>query len=229
MTELPLKDWPATEEFFQTEGLCHRAYRLENPPDAITTIPLPRELEEAVDKRKLEYRFGRAVAGQLCYELTGTFAYPSYRPRRAPLWPEGVVGSISHTRNRISVVMGKAEHFQSIGHDVERLLTVKRYETIKAHILTKEELGHQEACSAQFGTLVFSVKEALFKALHPLCQQFFGFQDAAVLRCEGGEGVLVLKKSLGPSLAKGSFWPFHYVITGECVFSLVIVKRPLGP
>ena len=41
-------------------------------------------------------------------------------PNRAPLWPRGIVGSISHCEGYCAVVAARQDRFAGLGLDVER-------------------------------------------------------------------------------------------------------------
>src|SRR5687768_5342608 len=76
-----------------------RLYLDEAPPSDIGRVPLPRTLESAVPKRQAHYRAGRYCAMKAMSALDAGFAtHPVDRAvDGAPVWPRGVVGSITHT------------------------------------------------------------------------------------------------------------------------------------
>jgi 4'-phosphopantetheinyl transferase EntD len=101
---------------------------------------------------------------------------------RAPTWPDGVVGSISHTREYCAVVLGRRPPLLSLGLDVE---TVRDLEDgVVDLILTERErawLRSRDRPSPRSAPeemlLFFSAKEAFYKCQYPLTHRLLGFQD----------------------------------------------------
>ena len=122
-------------------------------------------------------------------------------PRHAqgfPVWPDGWVGSLSHSAGWGAVALGRRTGWRGVGVDVEDPARMKP--ALWSHILTADErrgLERREATEAALGaTAVFSVKEAAFKVLSPLGLASPGFLDVAVvwrgagqfdLRAEAGD------------------------------------------
>ncbi|MCW3148975.1 4'-phosphopantetheinyl transferase superfamily protein [Stutzerimonas stutzeri] len=144
-------------------------------------IPLP----NGVSKRQAEFLAGRLCARQALQGLTGVPSVPSVAPDRSPCWPAGVVGSITHGAGWAGVVVARRNDWLGLGLDIEKRLPTERADRLVGEILTANELlGYADlsaARRAQRVTLTFSLKESLFKALYPLVNQRFYFQDAELL------------------------------------------------
>ena len=113
-------------------------------------------------------------------------------PRHAqgfPLWPDGWVGSLSHSAGWGAVALGRRTRWRGVGVDIEDPARMKP--ALWSHILTAGErrglegLGAGEA--ALGATLAFSAKEAAFKVLSPLGLASPGFLDVAIVRRDDGE------------------------------------------
>lgn len=99
-----------------------------------------------------------------------------------PQWPHGWLGSISHTQGKAMAAVAPVSSFAALGIDVERLMPPERAERLQRRIAAAEELAVLTDLDTADGvTLVFSAKEALYKALYPRTRRFMGF-DAARLR-----------------------------------------------
>ena len=148
--------------------------------------PLGPEEEQFIatagDKRKRDFRAGRHCAKAALAALGGPAdAVIGVGERRQPLWPAGYCGSISHTRGHCVAVAGRREEFRAMGIDIEQATPLK--EDVLHMICTPAE---REALSRldeplAWAKVVFSIKEAIYKAHFPVCGVFFGFQDAEVL------------------------------------------------
>ena len=95
----------------------------------------------------------------------------------APVVPDGVVGSISHTHGLAAAVVRRLSPgapYTTVGVDVE-LASRRTSDRLARRILSAEEqehLGLEQGLSAQADlTLRFSLKEAIYKAIHPLLQR----------------------------------------------------------
>jgi 4'-phosphopantetheinyl transferase EntD len=146
---------------------------------------LPGELEIAQTmgpSRRREFSAGRACARRALREL-GAPDGPVLRGlRRAPQFPRGVVGSITHTAGFCAAAVARSESFAGVGLDAERDEALS--ERAAARICAPGELAALRALAGRspqrWAAVVFSAKETLYKAYFPLTGFFIGFRDAAV-------------------------------------------------
>jgi len=144
----------------------------------------------AVESRQREFSTGRVLARRAMARL-GYAEAPLLRDEdRVPLWPEGLVGSISHCADLCVVALSLAARHVGIGLDVEPDLAVK--DGIERVVCRPEEIARLQAIAdederARQVRLIFSVKEATYKAFYPQLRTFWSFQDVGVeldLSCE---------------------------------------------
>ena len=150
---------------------------------------------DAAEKRREEFTRGRACAhealeqlsaqgGLLALGRTGGETSPLAIPRqgRAPQWPQGVVGSITHSHGAAAAAVARAEDFLGIGLDLEP--ESDALVRVASRICRPEELTALEGLppDIQRGWLavIFSIKEGVFKALNPATGVYLGFQDARI-------------------------------------------------
>ncbi|MHA6493958.1 4'-phosphopantetheinyl transferase family protein [Pseudomonas borbori] len=169
-----------------------------------------------VAKRQGEYLAGRLCARQALRRLTGIPSVPAVGADRAPQWPSGVVGSITHGGGWAAAVVAQQSMWRGLGLDVEKQLAAERAERLAGEILTPAELARLQGLPAaerarRIG-LTFSLKESLFKALYPLVLRHFYFHDAELLDCGHGDAVcLRLLIDLHPD------WPADSELHGQFV------------
>jgi 4'-phosphopantetheinyl transferase EntD len=139
--------------------------------------------DKAVEKRRLEFVAGRAAANRAMRKLGIEAPLPLPRGRmREPLWPAGIVGSITHSYPWTIAVAARRSEVSTIGIDLESLVRMKE-EDISRQICTESELRW----IGEFGDplralgMIFSSKEAVFKAFSPHCQCYFDFKDARLV------------------------------------------------
>jgi 4'-phosphopantetheinyl transferase EntD len=177
----------------------------------------------AVAKRQREFARGRTCARQALAGLGFERVSVLVGEAREPLWPNGVVGSITHDNTLCVVAVGRAERYVGLGVDVEPegALTPEVAERIwsPAEAERAETVAALTAGSA--ARLVFSAKEAFYKCQYPLTRSYLGFHDVEV-ELGAGTFALTLKTGAGP-LASGAC--FHGVwrrAGGEILTALVL-------
>jgi 4'-phosphopantetheinyl transferase EntD len=149
-------------------------------PDAFL---FPEELaavDRAIDRRKREHAIGRSCARRALTRL-GLPPLPILSgPKREPLWPDGVVGSITHCEGYSAAAVAKSSQLLAIGIDAEEHAPLPA--GVLERIALPEERERLGAASADthWDRLLFSAKEATYKAYYPLAKAWLGFEQAAI-------------------------------------------------
>lgn len=101
-------------------------------------------------------------------------------PEGEPRWPEGVVGSISHTHGLAVAVVGAAGAYATVGIDVERRERTldERARGVVCHPDEHAWLDEPPPLPAQPLMLLVSAKEVVFKAYYPVTGVRLGYRDA---------------------------------------------------
>lgn len=135
----------------------------------------------AVEKRRREFRTGRACARAALAELgIEPQAIPSGE-RGAPQWPAGIVGSISHCDGYRAAALARGEDLLTIGIDAETDAPLP--DGVLGDVALPEERPDLDALAREepainWDRLLFSAKEAVYKAWFPLAGRWLGFEDA---------------------------------------------------
>ena len=164
-------------------------------------IEPPASIQRSVAKRQTEFLAGRLCARQAMRMLDGRHHVPLIGEDRAPVWPDDICGSITHSTGWAAAVVATKQHWRALGMDIEQVMSSERAVRLAGEILTPDELQRMasgpEHQHALLTTLTFSLKEALFKALYPLVLKRFYFEDAELLAwSEHGSARLRLKIDL---------------------------------
>lgn len=158
------------------------------------------QVAKAVAKRAREYGVARTLARPLLKALGAPPGPLLNGPDRAPLWPHGVCGSISHSSCRVAVIAGSRSAYRSLGCDVESAHPLEQ--TLWTYILREDECSLLELVkpTGLAVRVVFSMKEAVYKAQYPLSGQVLDFGDVRVLAGsnEGGYFIGELMRDAGP-------------------------------
>lgn len=145
---------------------------------AINADATPAELSEIESEagahymgpRLHHYALGRACARLALRELTGGESCIGMLPSGSPKWPAGIVGSISHSRLFVVAAAAHADAIQDIGVDVEdatrHSARLERWACTAAERARLRGLAVPEG-STGWSTIVFSAKEAVYKAVNP--------------------------------------------------------------
>lgn len=137
----------------------------------------------AVEKRRREFVTARHCARQALAQLgVAPQAIPTGE-RGEPLWPEGVVGSITHCEGYRACALARSESLLTVGVDAE--VDEPLPDGVLADIvLPAERLDLRRLAAKQPGInwdrLIFSIKESIYKAWFPLARCWLGFEDAEV-------------------------------------------------
>jgi 4'-phosphopantetheinyl transferase EntD len=154
--------------------------------------PEERELVRGcVEKRRREIVAARLSARSALGEL-GIHNFPLLAgPKREPLWPRMVVGSITHTDvgpdGYCGVAVADARQVAALGIDAEprQALPAELWSSVLDTDEQRQCLRHSE--SGILARLIFSAKETTYKTLFPRLQRFLDFPDVHVdLQLEEG-------------------------------------------
>jgi 4'-phosphopantetheinyl transferase EntD len=159
------------------------AYQTHDTVSAATLLPEEQQsLLRAVPKRISEFAAGRACARAALAQLGyGAVALPMGADR-APRWPVGATGSITHTDGYCAAVVAAITQIRAVGLDAEPEDSVKPH--LWRRICSPEELAslqsQDEVAAIAVATLIFSAKEAFYKCQHTLTGEWLGFTDISV-------------------------------------------------
>jgi 4'-phosphopantetheinyl transferase EntD len=137
----------------------------------------------AVDKRRREFATGRNCA-RVALGRLGVPPVPIVRGERgAPVWPAGIVGSITHCDGYRGVAVARDRDVLTVGIDAEP------NEPLPNGVLDSVSLAAERTRLALLDAavpgvcwdrLLFSAKESVYKAWFPITGRWLGFEEADV-------------------------------------------------
>ncbi len=159
------------------------AAELRAPGDA--SLLLPEEaasVSNAVPKRIQEFAAGRLCARRALAEF-GITDFPVRVARdRQPLWPEFLLGSITHTAGLCAAAVAERARVIALGLDSEVVGAVKAH--LWPSICAAAERAWVDALhpqeQAKAVAMIFSAKEAFYKCQYPLAGERLHFHDVCV-------------------------------------------------
>ena len=189
-------------------------------------VAFPDKLSKAVNKRQADYLAGRALVNRAFAALELPPQTVNSGPDRAPIWPEGVTGSISHTSTSCACILSRNTDLR-IGIDIETDLSARGDKAVRKIALRDDErrLIDAQANTLHLPALIFSAKETLFKALYPIVQDFFGFDCAQIKTLPGDQHIrLHLAQPLHPMLPAGAAFDIRYQRLGDQFLTWLICE-----
>ncbi|MDR0218979.1 MAG: 4'-phosphopantetheinyl transferase superfamily protein [Enterobacteriaceae bacterium] len=159
-------------------------------------IAFPIRLQKSVVKRRAEYLAARYCVRQLLNNLGYPDVQVGNAEDRSPIWPENICGSISHSTQCAIVFVAPRDKYQLIGIDIEKEIKQETIDSVSASIINATEAELLSRCPLPFiqaFTLAFSIKESLFKALHPYVKRFFNFDAAEIVEIDCVQRTITIK------------------------------------
>lgn len=138
----------------------------------------------AIDRRSREFAAGRRAARAAARQAGLVLDRLPMGEDRAPVWPPGLTGSISHSDRLCLAVVGPAAA-GTIGLDLEpdAPLAHELWDTL----LRPAEIAALPAGgdAGRLALAIFAAKEAAYKAQYPLTRRIFGFHDLEITLSPG--------------------------------------------
>ncbi|MBF5000260.1 4'-phosphopantetheinyl transferase superfamily protein [Nocardia sp. BSTN01] len=139
-------------------------------------------IAQSVEKRRRDFIGARHCARLALAQLGEPPVAIGKGERGMPLFPRGVVGSLTHCDGYRAAVLAHRLRWRSVGIDAEP------HDTLPEGVLDSVSLpaerdwlrGAIPATGLHMDRLLFCAKEATYKAWFPLTQRWLGFEDAHI-------------------------------------------------
>ena len=177
---------------------------------------------KATEKRRTEFFLGRLAASR-ALQAMGASPQPVLKAEgREPVWQEGIVGAITHKGEAAVAVAARKEMTCGVGVDLESLRPPVRFR-IYTKVCTGPEAGWIAEVEEKKDLrlkMIFSAKEAGFKAFFPIEKIYLGYKDAELSWCEATQSFIgTLLKAAGAHHPVGFRFEVGCRVVGEFIFS----------
>lgn len=190
-------------------------------------INCPETVKKSVIKRRSEYLAGRYCAKKALAKIQCFPTDIAIGKQREPVWPTGVIGTISHTTGLATAIVTKDPEVLGLGIDVEVTVDHDTMDKIGKHILPLEHFAllNQEGLKInEVFTLMFSVKESFYKAAYPRVQRYFDFGAVNVLSFDQKQKKITfrLTENLCEGLTIGQEFEGYYYQFSEEIWATMV-------
>jgi 4'-phosphopantetheinyl transferase EntD len=207
-------------------------------PDGVVTVTgsptlavrlLPEEeacVRRAVPRRRSEFAAGRACAREALRQL-GITGFPLVAGvDRAPIWPTGVIGSLTHCEGLCGVAVARQGAIRSLGLDAEAAAALP--EDLVHRVCTAAEIRWARTAAAPTGgdwfTLMFSAKESVYKCWYPIMRRNLDFPDVQLtIDAPSMSFTVTFAAQQGRDLPKGMTLAGRFAVTRGHVLTAAIM------
>jgi 4'-phosphopantetheinyl transferase EntD len=172
------------------------------------------------DSRRAEFLTGRQCARRALAQFGEQAKDLPADSEGLPKWPDGMTGSITHSRGLCGAVVADLKTFSAIGLDFEQ---TNRLKSRAAKRVVHPLEADFSAENPDHATVLFSLKEAFYKAQYPHWQVKANFKDLGLTvdRTSGTAAIAYLDADLKVRLgAAADRFNFRFAIAGNYVVSL---------
>ncbi|MFI9503690.1 4'-phosphopantetheinyl transferase [Nocardia sp. NPDC052566] len=185
----------------------------------------------SVAKRRNEFTTARWCARAALARL-GLPAVPIVPGERgAPVWPDGVVGSITHCDGYRACALAHEGEVRTLGVDAEpnAALPAGVLDAVAAHA----ERNHlrrlaKDGPGVSWDRLLFSAKESVYKAWFPLTRRFLDFAEADVRPAV--DGTFTARLLVDPPLVDGralTGFDGRWIASDGLLLTSIVIERPI--
>jgi 4'-phosphopantetheinyl transferase EntD len=151
--------------------------------DDLSACLMPEEafqMQAAIESRRKEFTTTRACARRALLRLGLPPAPILQGTNREPIWPPGIVGSLTHCPDYRAAAVAKRSDWLSIGIDAEIHDALPT--DVVDRVLIAQEISWlaSSSKSSHWDRVIFSAKESIYKAWFPLTQLWLDFEDVAI-------------------------------------------------
>lgn len=200
-------------------------------PDSVLHPSEAEVIAGAVERRRREFATVRGCARWALAALGHPPVPLLPGPAGAPRWPAGTTGSMTHCDGYRAAAVARARETASIGIDAEPAHPLPP-DVVDMVVLPAEQaalaaLRHVDPATP-WDRLLFSCKEAVYKAWYPLTRSWLGFDQVAVI--VDPQARRFTARLLGPAIRLGdrrlTVLRGRYAVARSLVLAAVTVPAP---
>ncbi|UGT63578.1 4'-phosphopantetheinyl transferase Npt [Nocardia asteroides] len=150
-------------------------------PEGLRAHPAEEHLiAKSVEKRRRDFIGARHCARQALAQLGEPEVPIGKGERGMPLFPRGIVGSLTHCDGYRAAALAHALRFRSVGIDAEPHAELPDGVLDSVSLPEERQWLRETGSPLHLDRLLFCAKEATYKAWFPLTLRWLGFEDAHI-------------------------------------------------
>lgn len=199
--------------------------KIDGPLRLLWASEIP-AMARAVPSRRAEFTAGRTAARAAMQALGLPGAAVPMGQDRAPVWPQGIVGSISHSGGLCVALVARSGPIMGLGVDLESDTALDA--DLWAQVCGPDELAAinllPEPLRGRVAKQIFCAKECAYKCIYPQIQMVLGF-SALEIRIDPGDGgfAATLAQPAGPYVA-GTVWRGGISLTQGMICAVMVLR-----
>jgi 4'-phosphopantetheinyl transferase EntD len=166
------------EDLFPPQISCEFS---NQPPQRLDLPPAEADATRNMQAKRLrEFVHGRTCARRALARLGIPECAIPVDEHRAPAWPDGIVGSISHSGDNAAAVVARKSECRGLGVDLEDNEPLEA--SLIQMVCRPEEAGRLARAEDRLilAKIIFSAKECVYKCIWPTLQHFVEFQEIEI-------------------------------------------------
>ena len=187
-------------------------------------------LPKSTDKRLRAFSAGRVAAHAAMQALDVPVQPVIPGCDRSPVWPIGLVGSISHSDTCCIAAVAKSGAFQSIGVDVEENTPLGADLIPTICTLSERAWLSSQSCavSGSLAKLIFSAKETAYKCQYALTKTLFDFDGFELIPdLDTGQFDAIFTRSVG-CFPAGAMLQGRFEIANGLIITAMSIRADHG-
>ncbi len=197
-------------------------------PDAVLFPEETALIDGAAEARRAEFATARECARQALRRIGAPEAPILRGPKREPLWPAGIVGSITHCKGYRAAAVARAIDVLTIGIDAEPHAAIPARVAQRVLVEAEREWVTRASRGVHAGVhwdrLIFSAKESVYKAWFPLARRWLGFDDA-IVTIDPAAGTFQARLLIDPPAGVPAEFHGRFLIEDGLVLTAIVVRR----
>lgn len=194
-------------------------------------IVAPASISASVPKRQAEFLAGRICASTVLQRLGHSQTQVGIGRHRAPHWPDGILGSITHNAHFAAAAACADSSASGLGIDIETVIDDATGALIAHQVASPAEIARINAPVATLDahcrlSLIFSAKESFFKAAYRQVGDYFDFDAVELMEFDPLNARLHFRctRHLSPALQKHTrFAACYEQLDTETVLTTVVL------
>jgi len=196
---------------------------------------VPDSIIKALPKRQSSFFNGRLCAEQTLIKL-GESPRLNIGKLKQPIWPNGVIGSISHCDGMALAIATSQMNIHGIGIDIESILDSKTLNAIRQSALSEDERNRipdwkQDIglCENTLVTVIFSLKESFYKSVFNYVNRVLEFNAIEVINITAQKVEFIIKEQsvleslIQQDVIQGIHLQGHYDLQENHTITCVII------